>query len=182
MTNGIEKLLAMRSALLGGAAATKQYITTGKAQEVIYPYTRTFRPEQAIKQDITIKTADVGVPQAMTDVYTKGAWWAGLDVYKQFWATLIGTPEEKIDAMTYLLPIGSQSRDILSEVRAALAKSEIGGKNYLTTGIGEPVPVDIPEFKFELPDIMGGLSSIAIIGIIALGGIYLLGKVIGGKK
>lgn len=88
---------------------------------------------------------------------------------------LFGTPKEK--AKTVLNIFGGSKKQI-EDVDKWTWK---GAEKHLTP-LGqkwEDMPVNIPGL---VPDVLGGLKETAIIAAVAIGGLYLAGKFLGGKK
>jgi len=134
-------------------------------------------PEPEVVEDYGLK-----IPTMLTDppIVT------GIKGVEAFWKSILGTPEEKTQAVFEGLgavgidPGETATQNIMDQLRDPSNQSW-ATQNYFTFPGIEPVKTDItlPSFNLDLGGAFAGFGNTAILAVAILGGIYILGKSIG---
>jgi hypothetical protein len=125
---------------------------------------------EIVSRKTTPKEADSGIPDKVIDIFTQAPIVTGLETAADFWTLIFGSPEQMVDSLSNYLPIGDTSKEILEEKKEEMSKT---GDWFTQPAQTLTSSVDFPEIK--IPDITGGLKWLGI-GLLALGGLYVLGK------
>lgn len=127
-------------------------------------------------------SVDVGpaIPPKIIDLITQAPIVSQVGLVTDFWKLVIGTPGEKVETVAPYLPVDEGGQTVLIDVVEKMEAADTTGwttQNYLTIPGAEPTVINFP----ELPD-LGDIGKWLLIGAIAIGGLFLLGKYVGRKK
>lgn len=122
--------------------------------------------------------AGLAVPKAVTDI-AASPFTGGIGAVTDLWTMALGSREDKVNTAMDYMPVNDVTRKtVTNTVDYSASKSPSAGAFWGQSVIGAS---DTPTSSL-LPDIGGDLKQTIIIAGLFLGGIYLAGKILGGKK